>query len=328
PICGPASPRAFGTCGSPGGSAPPRESAGRSGRPSPYAPPVGVAPCACAEASRPRGWGPRRFAPGIRGPGRLSSIAALGRARGGAGQARAVIGIVSQRICMHPRPGRPPGGERSASCLNPREVEQGGIMREARGCAGAPEDSRGASGAGPDDSLDRLERATRRTTDERDDLLAQNRQLRALLEAIEIERGRLAAVSEFLATMSHELRTPLLALNGLVELLETEVAGALNAEQKKMLVRMHTAGDHLVEVIDQILDFSRFEGAERGALIVEVDAASLCASVADMLAEGAVARGLALELQMPDVPVVVRTDPCWLRQIVTNLLANAIRYTD
>ncbi len=201
-------------------------------------------------------------------------------------------------------------------------------MREARGNAGAPEDSRGASGAGPDDSLDRLERATRRTTDERDDLLAQNRQLRALLEAIEIERGRLAAVSEFLATMSHELRTPLLAMNGLVELLETEVAGALNAEQKKMLVRMHTAGDHLVEVIDQILDFSRFEGAERGALIVEVDAASLCASVADMLAEGAVARGLALELEMPDVPVVVRTDPCWLRQIVTNLLANAIRYTD
>jgi len=113
-----------------------------------------------------------------------------------------------------------------------------------------------------------------------------------------------------------------------VELLETEVAGALNAEQKKMLERMHTAGEHLVGVIDQILDFSRFEGAERGALIVEVDATSLCASVADMLAEGATAHGLALELELPDVPVVMRTDPCWLRQIVTNLLANAIRYTD
>jgi signal transduction histidine kinase/PAS domain-containing protein len=144
------------------------------------------------------------------------------------------------------------------------------------------------------------------------------------------ERAQAAseAKSGFLATMSHELRTPLNALEGYSSLLEEEIYGPITGEQRGALERMRRARVHLVELIDQVLDVARVEAGTKRARPEPVDLPALVRDVAEALRGAAEKRGLSLEVEVADGVPTVRTDPGMVRQVLANLVGNAVKFTD
>jgi len=135
------------------------------------------------------------------------------------------------------------------------------------------------------------------------------------------------AKSEFLAIMSHELRTPLNALEGYAALLEEGIYGPLNPEQQHALGRMRASRTHLLALIDQVLDVSRAEASQAVLRHEQIDLAALAVEVGEALQGAAEIRRLRLEVE-PAPPVPVESDPAMVRQILTNLVGNAIKFTD
>jgi PAS domain S-box-containing protein len=135
------------------------------------------------------------------------------------------------------------------------------------------------------------------------------------------------AKSQFLAVISHELRTPLTAVIGYSDLLETGVLGELQEPQKQPLSRIRHSAWHLVELIDEILSFSRAEAGKEQVRLQETDAADVVGSVVSLLEPEATRRGVRLNGHVP-VPARVITDSGKLRQIVMNLVGNAVKFTD
>jgi PAS domain S-box-containing protein len=135
------------------------------------------------------------------------------------------------------------------------------------------------------------------------------------------------AKSQFLAVMSHELRTPLTAIIGYTDLLQTEVLGPLLEPQKKPLTRIRYSAWHLVEIIEEILTFSRVEAGSEPLHFQETDAVDLVRDVLSLMETEATLRGLRLAGDLGR-PVVIATDPRKLRQIVLNLVGNAVKFTD
>jgi PAS domain S-box-containing protein len=135
------------------------------------------------------------------------------------------------------------------------------------------------------------------------------------------------AKSQFLAVISHELRTPLTAVIGYSDLLETGVLGELQEPQKQPLSRIRHSAWHLVELIDEILSFSRAEAGKEQVRLQETDAADVVGSVVSLLEPEATRRGVRLNGHVP-MPARVITDSGKLRQIVMNLVGNAVKFTD
>jgi PAS domain S-box-containing protein len=132
---------------------------------------------------------------------------------------------------------------------------------------------------------------------------------------------------EFVATTSHELRTPLTAILGFSNVLLQEFFGNLNDKQKDYLERIHASGQHLLALINDILDLSRLE-ADRLELNLEaVFVPDLCENVILLLHERALSQGLDLQLDLePDLDWIV-ADPRRLKQMLLNLLTNAVKFT-
>jgi signal transduction histidine kinase/ActR/RegA family two-component response regulator len=134
------------------------------------------------------------------------------------------------------------------------------------------------------------------------------------------------AKSEFLANMSHEIRTP---LNGVLGIAEVLAGTKLSERQSGMLAVIRESGVALEALLGDILDLARVESGEVRLNPAPVAVADACAAVAALFADRAAAKGLTLETRIdPSAQVVVLADPLRLRQILTNLVSNAVKFTD
>jgi len=135
------------------------------------------------------------------------------------------------------------------------------------------------------------------------------------------------AKSEFLANVSHELRTPLNAIVGFVDLLRDGVYGALNARQVGPVERIEASANHLRHLVDQVLDLAKMAA---GRLEVHAEPIELRPFVFDVASEVEpliTEKGLGFSLAISASLPRVRTDPTHLRQILINLLGNAVKFT-
>ncbi|HVG46040.1 MAG TPA: ATP-binding protein [Longimicrobium sp.] len=155
--------------------------------------------------------------------------------------------------------------------------------------------------------------------------VAREADLRATMDRAE---SASKAKSEFMAGMSHELRTPLAAIMGYADLLETGVVGTLTEQQKGFMRRINAGARHLTGIIEEILTFSRLE-AERETVYAEpVDVADIAADALALVEPQGNQKGLAIRAVFPETPVRATSDAGKLRQVLVNLLGNAVKFTD
>ncbi|WP_043762688.1 hybrid sensor histidine kinase/response regulator [Marichromatium purpuratum] len=134
-----------------------------------------------------------------------------------------------------------------------------------------------------------------------------------------------AAKSQFLANMSHEIRTPLNAVLGLAHLLGDD---PLNTEQRDCVIRIQSAGKALLGVVNDILDLSKIEAGELVLEQIPFSVGDLCRESLGIVSEQAGEKGLTVELQIATtVPDILVGDATRLRQILLNLLTNAVKFT-
>ena len=145
--------------------------------------------------------------------------------------------------------------------------------------------------------------------------------------AMEVAQGASKAKSDFLASMSHELRTPLSAMIGYSELLADEIVGPLTATQRDHVDRMKVCAAHLLGIVEEILSFARIDAGREEVRLTEVDAAALVREAAALLEAQARLKGLTFEVNLPSEPIRIWSDSGKLRQILINLIVNAIRYS-
>ncbi len=132
---------------------------------------------------------------------------------------------------------------------------------------------------------------------------------------------------EFLATMSHELRTPLNAILGMSEILQEEIFGAVNKRQLKSLTTIETSGQHLLSLINDILDVSKISAGKIELDLLIVNVLHLCNSSIALIKQQAVAKEIGLDLQLPPDIGKIFVDERRIRQVLINLLSNAVKFT-
>ncbi len=136
------------------------------------------------------------------------------------------------------------------------------------------------------------------------------------------------AKSEFLASMSHELRTPLNAIGGYAELLAMGVRGSLNAEQAQDIARIRRSQQHLLTLINDVLNFAKVDAGQTEYRLTAVPVDEALRDTETMIAPQILAKGLRYSYKGGDKTASVLADPEKLQQIVLNLLGNAVKFTD
>lgn len=153
---------------------------------------------------------------------------------------------------------------------------------------------------------------------------------RLTLSNQELEEARQTALdmaqarASFLANMSHEIRTP---LNGLLGMLSLSLDGPLTPEQRQQLSIAHDSGKVLVELLNDVLDLSKFEAGQLVLEQIPFDLGVLVEDTASLLSQNAAAGVELTCLVDPALPAQVSGDPTRIRQVVSNLLSNALKFT-
>ena len=158
------------------------------------------------------------------------------------------------------------------------------------------------------------------------DVTERARYMRDLAEARDQALSSTRAKSEFLANMSHEIRTPMNAIIGMTDLaLDTE----LTAEQRDYLATVRSSAIALLALLNDILDYSKIEAGKLAVERIDLDVRAVVEDVAELLARSAADKGLELIAAVdPAVPERLRGDPLRLRQVLTNLVGNAVKFTE
>jgi PAS domain S-box-containing protein len=148
----------------------------------------------------------------------------------------------------------------------------------------------------------------------------------ALREAIDAAESANRAKSEFLANMSHEIRTPLTAVLGNAELLADPAAEG--TDHRELAGTIHRAGQHLLTLLNDILDLSKVEAGQLRVESIATDLPAILQEVESLMAARAAGKSLTLTTRLDTpVPERIRTDPTRLRQILINLVGNAVKFT-
>ena len=143
-------------------------------------------------------------------------------------------------------------------------------------------------------------------------------------EAQQAESARTA----FLGTISHEFRTPLTAVQGFADLLAEQLDGLEDEQKRHAVARIRAASDHLLTLIEEILTFAQRQAGRFELRLREVDLAALVRESAALVEPLAAAAGLRFELRVPEGPIPFRTDVGKIRQVILNLAANAVKFTE
>lgn len=180
--------------------------------------------------------------------------------------------------------------------------------------------------------LKQAEAALQQINEQLEERVAQRTQeLEALnveLEAARIQAERASkAKTSFLASMSHELRTPLNAILGFSELMSTD--DRLPSDTIRNLQIINRSGDHLLTLINDVLDLSKIESGLMELDVADMDLHKMVQGLHDLLRVRAEKKGLQLDIELSkDVPKRIRSDERKLRQVLLNLMGNALKYTD
>lgn len=156
----------------------------------------------------------------------------------------------------------------------------------------------------------------------RDLQLSQEETLKAKEEAIRASRSK----TEFLANVSHEIRTPMNAIQGMTNLL---IDSKLSVEQRDCIDGIKFSADSLLSLINDVLDLAKIEAGKMELESMDFDLRTLLSSIMDLFQLTSQQKGISLKLDYPnEIPAVFKGDPHRLRQVLTNLIGNAVKFTE
>lgn len=157
--------------------------------------------------------------------------------------------------------------------------------------------------------------------------------LRAHLRAAELHAREEAeranrSKTQFLTMISHELRTPMNAVIGYTDLLSDEISGPISELQKSHLARVRSSGTHLLGLIEELLNYARTDAGADVVIAESVRLVDIVEESLNLVRPAADQKGLTIRVEAPEKPIELHTDPRKLRQILVNLIANAVKFTD